>query len=130
MIGIISELPCTSNRGIDRGQLPSNTKNHLMGCNKTRSFLSRFMSIMANNDVQVNNAAIIAFGTNGDFSDYESAKAIMETNFYGVKHVTQRLLPLLRPSPAAARIINVTSNWALYQVPESCSIPEHYRTVR
>ncbi|KAH7289975.1 hypothetical protein KP509_30G026400 [Ceratopteris richardii] len=73
-------------------------------------------------DILVNNA-----GTNGVYVDeiyvkennmkledllgfiveYESAKACVETNYYGAKHVIGALLPLLRSSSRGARIINV-----------------------
>lgn len=69
---------------------------------------------------QVNNAAI-AVGPSGSGSlvDYENAKEIVETNYDGVKTVTAGLLPLLRPSPAAARIVIVTSRAGLYEVDDS-----------
>ncbi|CAM6117940.1 unnamed protein product [Calypogeia fissa] len=67
-------------------------------------------------DILVNNAAV-ALGPNGIGSavEYGNAKDIVETNYYGVKNVTDGLLPLLRPSPAAARIVNVTSGVGLYE---------------
>ncbi|XP_059315022.1 short-chain dehydrogenase/reductase 2b-like isoform X2 [Lycium ferocissimum] len=39
---------------------------------------------------------------------YESAKLCLDTNYYGVKNVTEALLPLLRNS-SSARIVNVSS---------------------
>ncbi|CAN4120073.1 unnamed protein product [Withania somnifera] len=39
---------------------------------------------------------------------YESARICLDTNYYGVKNVTEALLPLLQNSPSA-RIINVSS---------------------
>ncbi|KAH7289977.1 hypothetical protein KP509_30G026500 [Ceratopteris richardii] len=45
----------------------------------------------------------------GFIVEYESAKACMETNYYGAKHVIRALLPLLRSSSRGARIINVGS---------------------
>ncbi|XP_016433302.1 short-chain dehydrogenase/reductase 1-like [Nicotiana tabacum] len=39
---------------------------------------------------------------------YESAKLCFDTNYYGVKNVTEALLPLLQNSPLA-RIVNVSS---------------------
>ncbi|XP_015056752.1 short-chain dehydrogenase/reductase 2b-like isoform X2 [Solanum pennellii] len=39
---------------------------------------------------------------------YESAKLCLDTNYYGVKNVTEALLPLLQNSPSA-RIVNVSS---------------------
>ncbi|WMV07872.1 hypothetical protein MTR67_001257 [Solanum verrucosum] len=39
---------------------------------------------------------------------YESAKLCLDTNYYGVKNVTEALLPLLQNSPST-RIVNVSS---------------------
>lgn len=51
-------------------------------------------------DILVNNAGIARAETEAE---------IFDTNYYGVKRVTKAILPLLRPSPAGARIINVSS---------------------
>jgi len=51
-------------------------------------------------DILVNNAGISRGETDAD---------VFDTNYYGVKRVTAAILPLLRPSPAGARIINVSS---------------------
>lgn len=40
---------------------------------------------------------------------YEKAKECLETNYYGVKNVTEALLPLLELSTKGARIVNVSS---------------------
>ncbi|KAG8388880.1 hypothetical protein BUALT_Bualt02G0171200 [Buddleja alternifolia] len=40
---------------------------------------------------------------------YESAKECLDTNYYGVKNVTEALLPLLQCSISGARIVNVSS---------------------
>ncbi|XP_073135839.1 short-chain dehydrogenase/reductase 2b-like isoform X1 [Henckelia pumila] len=40
---------------------------------------------------------------------YEKAKECLETNYYGVKNVTEALLPLLQLSTTGARIVNVSS---------------------
>lgn len=40
---------------------------------------------------------------------YEKAKECLETNYYGVKDVTEALLPLLQLSTSGARIVNVSS---------------------
>uniref|UniRef100_A0A2N9FLR6 Short-chain dehydrogenase/reductase n=1 Tax=Fagus sylvatica TaxID=28930 RepID=A0A2N9FLR6_FAGSY len=40
---------------------------------------------------------------------YEKAEECLNTNYYGVKSVTEALLPLLQLSPAGARIVNVSS---------------------
>ncbi|KAK3141965.1 hypothetical protein QOZ80_4BG0340420 [Eleusine coracana subsp. coracana] len=41
---------------------------------------------------------------------YDAAKAGLETNYYGTKHVIEALLPLLQASDDA-RIVNVSSEW-------------------
>lgn len=40
---------------------------------------------------------------------YEAAKICLDTNYYGVKRVTEALLPLLQLSTSGARIVNVSS---------------------
>ncbi|KAG0568932.1 hypothetical protein KC19_6G052600 [Ceratodon purpureus] len=50
---------------------------------------------------QVNNAGI---------ARAETEEELFDTNYYGVKRVTKAILPLLRPSPAGARVINVSSS--------------------
>lgn len=40
---------------------------------------------------------------------YEKAEECLSTNYYGVKRVTEALLPLLQLSPGGARIVNVSS---------------------
>ncbi|KAL0288610.1 UNVERIFIED_CONTAM: (+)-neomenthol dehydrogenase [Sesamum calycinum] len=40
---------------------------------------------------------------------YETAKECLDTNYYGVKNVTEALLPLLRCSTLGARVVNVSS---------------------
>lgn len=50
---------------------------------------------------------------------YDSAKSCLDTNYYGVKNVTEALLPLLRRSTLGARIVNVTSlRGELWRVPD------------
>lgn len=84
-------------------------------CIKNLPFNNLFVTRRADDNVQVNNAGI-AFGPTGDSVEYENAKDIIDTNYYGVKNVTKGLLPLLRPSPAAARIVNVTTALGVYEV--------------
>ncbi|KAH7299416.1 hypothetical protein KP509_24G010400 [Ceratopteris richardii] len=48
-------------------------------------------------------------GSKGFIFGYGSAKACIETNYYGAKYTTQALLPLVRHSDQGARIINVGS---------------------
>ncbi|KAL0435255.1 UNVERIFIED_CONTAM: (+)-neomenthol dehydrogenase [Sesamum radiatum] len=40
---------------------------------------------------------------------YDTAKACLDTNYYGVKNLTEALLPLLQRSTSGARIVNVSS---------------------
>ena len=42
-------------------------------------------------------------------NDVELSVTILDTNYFGMKNVTKALLPLLRDSPAGARIVNVSS---------------------
>ncbi|KAM3692444.1 hypothetical protein ACB098_08G087200 [Castanea mollissima] len=44
---------------------------------------------------------------------YEKAEECLNTNYYGVRRVTEALLPLLQLSPAGARIVNLSSRWSL-----------------
>jgi NAD(P)-dependent dehydrogenase (short-subunit alcohol dehydrogenase family) len=72
-------------------------------------------------DVLVNNAAISHAGKPGrslaemvrsgrpSVASLDEARAVFETNVFGVLAVTQALLPLLREAPAA-RIVNVSSS--------------------
>lgn len=64
-------------------------------------------------DILVNNAGANV-GPSGKIVVHENAKAIVETNYYGVKNVTEALLPLLRAARGGARIVNVTSRLGLY----------------
>ncbi|PKA66954.1 Salutaridine reductase [Apostasia shenzhenica] len=41
--------------------------------------------------------------------NHENAEICLDTNYFGVKRVTESLLPLLRQSPSGARIVNVSS---------------------
>ncbi|CAM6097206.1 unnamed protein product [Calypogeia fissa] len=61
-------------------------------------------------DIIVNNAAVSTITYT-----YQDAEDVIGTNYYGVKNVTETLLPLLRPSRAGARIVNVTARGGLYE---------------
>ncbi|KAE8705227.1 hypothetical protein F3Y22_tig00110429pilonHSYRG00259 [Hibiscus syriacus] len=39
----------------------------------------------------------------------EFAKQVIEINYYGTKNMIKAMIPLMRPSPAGARIVNVRS---------------------
>eukprot|EP01018_Ginkgo_biloba_P021484 Gb_37917 [translate_table: standard] len=47
--------------------------------------------------------------TEGISVDYDSAKACINTNYFGVKRTVKALLPLFKPSPFGSRIVNVSS---------------------
>jgi NAD(P)-dependent dehydrogenase (short-subunit alcohol dehydrogenase family) len=40
---------------------------------------------------------------------YDEAVKCLNTNYYGLKWITEALLPLLKQSPSGARIVNTTS---------------------
>ena len=42
-------------------------------------------------------------------TNYEKAEECLNINYYGVKRVTEALLPILQLSPVGARIVNVSS---------------------
>ncbi|CAH1432306.1 unnamed protein product [Lactuca virosa] len=49
---------------------------------------------------------------------YEKAKECLDTNYYGVKNLTQALLPLLQRSTSGGRIVNVSSlRGELWRIP-------------
>ncbi|OAY48055.1 carbonyl reductase [NADPH] 1 [Manihot esculenta] len=58
-------------------------------------------------DILVNNAGV-NFNTGSDNS-VEFARMVIDTNYYGTKNVTKAMIPLMRPSTAGARIVNVSS---------------------
>lgn len=61
-------------------------------------------------DVLVNNAGLLNdFGMTASELLLEDLRASFETNFFGVFATTQKLLPLIRKSPAG-RIVNMTSD--------------------
>ncbi|KAK4492318.1 hypothetical protein RD792_003121 [Penstemon davidsonii] len=82
-------------------------ENHLNFFNdKPRSLLSSFLNFsrlmqLAGKAVNVVQDVIK--------TTYEKAKECIDTNYYGVKNVTEALLPLLKLSPRGARIVNLSS---------------------
>jgi len=69
-------------------------------------------------DILVNNAGVILGSTSGPAGaeiSSDNAEWIVGTNYGGTKIVTEGLLPLLRASPAGARIVNTTSRAGLYE---------------
>ena len=51
----------------------------------------------------------------------DAAKAGIQTNYYGTKHVTEALLPLLQSS-SDGRVVNVSSGFGLLRVRVKVSI--------
>ena len=57
--------------------------------------------------LQVNNAAVnYNLGSN---NSVEFAQQVVETNYYGTKNMVKAVIPVMRPSAAGARIVNVSS---------------------
>ena len=52
---------------------------------------------------------------------YNSAKETLQTNYYGTKHVTEALLPLLQSS-SDGRVVNASSGFGLLRVRVKVSI--------
>jgi len=50
---------------------------------------------------------------------YQEAIDTIETNYFGVRRVTEKLLPLLRASPFGARIVMVSSQVGQMEVPKT-----------
>ncbi|CAM6048004.1 unnamed protein product [Sphagnum compactum] len=68
-------------------------------------------------DILINNAGILLSGKDTTF---ETVKAVLDTNYFGVKNVTKALLPLLRDdTPGGARVIVVASRAGLLKYLES-----------
>lgn len=58
-------------------------------------------------DILVNNAGVnFNFGSD---NSVENARNVIETNYYGTKRMIEAMIPLMKPSTAGARIVNVTS---------------------
>uniref|UniRef100_A0A6V7QUX2 (+)-neomenthol dehydrogenase n=1 Tax=Ananas comosus var. bracteatus TaxID=296719 RepID=A0A6V7QUX2_ANACO len=82
----------------DVKQLFSNVLNSIFGC--PASYLCSIMS-------QVNNAGV-NFNTGADNS-VESAEEVIATNYFGTKRMIKAMIPIMKPSPFGARILNVSS---------------------
>ncbi len=76
--------------------------------------------------LQINNAGI----ANADKDvTFETAKAVLDTNYFGVKNVTKALLPLLRDdTPGGARVIVVGSTVGQLKV-MSLDIPTPHQLI-
>ncbi|CAI0548007.1 unnamed protein product [Linum tenue] len=58
-------------------------------------------------DILVNNAGV-NFNL-GSENSVEFARMVVDTNYYAIKKVTKAMIPLIRPSQAGGRIVNVSS---------------------
>ena len=61
--------------------------------------------------MQVNNAGVAKKAIN-----VENVDLVMQTNYFGVKRVTEAMLPIFRHSPAGSRIVIVASRSGLLRV--------------
>lgn len=57
--------------------------------------------------IQVNNAGV-NYNLGSDNS-VEFAETVVSTNYHGTKNMIKAMIPLMRPSPQGARIVNVSS---------------------
>ncbi|KAJ3678220.1 hypothetical protein LUZ60_002023 [Juncus effusus] len=58
-------------------------------------------------DILVNNAGVNF--NKGSENSVEFAETVISTNYYGTKRMIETFLPLMKPSPCGARIVNVSS---------------------
>ncbi|GAB2289336.1 hypothetical protein Dimus_023641 [Dionaea muscipula] len=58
-------------------------------------------------DILVNNAGV-NFNV-GSENSVENAEQVITTNYYGTKRMIEAMIPLMKPSPSGARIVNVSS---------------------
>ncbi|KAJ1387756.1 Short-chain dehydrogenase/reductase SDR [Sesbania bispinosa] len=59
-------------------------------------------------DILVNNAGVnFNFGSHNN--SVENARLVIDTNYYGTKHMIEAMIPLMKSSAAGARIVNVSS---------------------
>jgi carbonyl reductase 1 len=76
--------------------------------------------------LQINNAGIAIVDKDVTF---ETAKLVLDTNYFGVKNVTKALLPLLREdTPGGARVIVVGSTMGQLKV-MSLDIPTPHQLI-
>ncbi|KAK7410976.1 hypothetical protein VNO78_02259 [Psophocarpus tetragonolobus] len=75
------------------------------------SSINQFAEWMKENygglDILVNNAGV-NFNQGSD-NNVENARKVIETNYYGTKSMIKAMIPLMKPSAAGARIVNVSS---------------------
>ncbi|TKY60518.1 (+)-neomenthol dehydrogenase [Spatholobus suberectus] len=73
-------------------------------CNRCPYYMSRSSNIIY---LQVNNAGVnFNFGSD---NSAENASLVIETNYYGTKRMIEAMVPLMKPSSAGGRIVNVSS---------------------
>ncbi|KAJ0974610.1 hypothetical protein J5N97_016575 [Dioscorea zingiberensis] len=72
-----------------------------------RSFARSITEKYGGLDILVNNAGV-NFNTGSDNS-VEYAEKVIDTNYFGVKRMTEAMIPIMRPSASGARILNVSS---------------------
>ncbi|KHN31241.1 (+)-neomenthol dehydrogenase [Glycine soja] len=58
-------------------------------------------------DILVNNAGVNF--NQGSENNVENARNVIDTNYYGTKSMIEAMIPLMKPSAAGARIVNVSS---------------------
>ncbi|KAL4279260.1 hypothetical protein GQ457_03G016300 [Hibiscus cannabinus] len=58
-------------------------------------------------DILINNAGVNYNLGSGNSAEF--AKQVIDTNYYGTKNMIKTMIPLMRPSAAGARIVNVSS---------------------
>ena len=63
-------------------------------------------------DILINNAGV----SKQRLDVYQDAVETVGTNYFGTKRVTEKLLPLLRPSPHGARIVMISTQTSLLEV--------------
>ena len=71
--------------------------------------------------LQINNAGV-NFNL-GSSNSVEYAQMVIATNYYGTKNMTQAMVPLMKPSSAGARIVNVSSRLAKLNGRRNVSAP-------
>ncbi|KAJ7519556.1 hypothetical protein O6H91_20G044200 [Diphasiastrum complanatum] len=120
-------------RNVDRGQLAvdqlrakglPNVAFHQLDVTDSKSIENLAVWIKQQHgglDILINNAGIISYFHK---DKKQGAMDVVATNYYGVKKVTKSLLPLIRPSEAFGRIINVSSRTGQLQVLRSQELKE------
>lgn len=62
---------------------------------------------MVSNYLQVNNAGVnFNFGSD---NGVDNARMVIDTNYFGTKRMIEAMIPLMKPSSAGGRIVNVST---------------------